>query len=264
MMDKNSESGQGITQLIAHTLPLSQVAEQFRTLRTNINFLSPQQEIRSIVITSAQMEEGKSTSAVNLSIVFAQDHKKVLLIDGDLRKPVLHQVFKLNNDSGLSAVLGQGDNLKDAIKKTVIQGLDLLTAGPLPHNPAELLGSKLMVRLMDELLADYDLLIIDSPPLLSVADSQILANKCEGTLLVINAGATKIDSAIQAKEAIASSNGRLLGAVLNNFANQKSNEGYPYGKTEAREAEAQAATNGFNPKRSFLEKMKTNKFGRSL
>lgn len=264
MANKNSDIGPGITKLIAHTLPLSQIAEQFRTLRTNINFLSQEQEIRSIVITSSQMAEGKSTSAANLSIVFAQDNKKVLLIDGDLRKPVLHQIFKLNNATGLSTVLEQEDNVKNAIQNTAIHGLDLLTAGPPPPNPAELLGSKHMDKLMKELLGNYDLLIIDSPPVLSVADSQILANKCEGTLLVINAGATKKETAIQAKEVISSSNGKLMGAVLNNFSHQRNNGLYPYGKAAIQENERNVTTSSFDAKRSFLEKMKINKFGRSL
>ncbi|MDN7244586.1 CpsD/CapB family tyrosine-protein kinase [Planococcus shenhongbingii] len=214
--------------MIAYTQPESQVAEQFRKLRTNINFLLPENELRSIAVTSASSSEGKTTAAANLSIVYTQAGKRVLLIDGDLRQPALHQTFNLSNASGISTVLAKEDDLKNAIKPTAIERLDVLTSGPAVAMSAEFLGSETMNQLMEHLLTIYDLLVFDSPPVLLVADGQILTNKCQGTLLVINTGHTEKQLAIQAKETIESSGGKLLGAILNNFKASKKGPGNPY------------------------------------
>ncbi|MDN7241721.1 CpsD/CapB family tyrosine-protein kinase [Planococcus sp. N028] len=214
--------------LVAHTNPRSFVVEQFRTLRTNINFSSPDGDLRSIVITSAAPEEGKSTASANLAVVFAQEGKRVLLIDGDMRKPTTHHTFHMANAQGLSSVLTRQASIEEAIHQTLIERLDLLTCGPIPPNPAELLASQSMTALIEQLKEMYDLIIFDAPPVLSVADAQILANKCEGTILVVNSGKTEKEQALKAKEAIASSNSRLIGAVLNNFVPPKDNYYYQY------------------------------------
>ncbi|PSL40691.1 capsular exopolysaccharide synthesis family protein [Planomicrobium soli] len=214
--------------LVAHTNPRSFVVEQFRTLRTNINFSSPDGDLRSIVITSASPEEGKSTAAANLAVVFAQEGKKVLLIDGDMRKPTTHHTFHMSNSQGLSSVLTRQASIEDAVHQTLVERLDLLTCGPIPPNPAELIASQSMTALIEQLKGLYDLIIFDAPPVLSVADAQILASKCEGTILVVNSGKTEKESALKAKEAIASSNSRLIGAVLNNFVPPKDSYYYQY------------------------------------
>ncbi|ANU10196.1 capsular biosynthesis protein [Planococcus antarcticus DSM 14505] len=208
--------------LIAFTNPKSRVSEQFRTLRTNLHFSSPDGDIQSLAITSASHSEGKSTTASNLAIVFAQEGKRVLLIDADMRKPTMHETFKITNTRGLSSVLTRQIALKVAIQSAEIKNLDLLPCGPIPPNPAELLSSHSMDLFFEQALDTYDLLIFDTPPVLSVTDSVILANKCEGTLLVVNSGKTEREYALRAKEALtASTKTRLLGAVINNVKVQK-------------------------------------------
>lgn len=206
----------------------SNAAEQFRTLRTNINFSSADRDIRSLVITSATSSEGKSTTAANLAVAFAQEGKKVLLIDGDMRKPTVHYTFKLSNTNGLSTLLTRQSVVRKTVRRSRINNLDIITCGPIPPNPSELLASDSMDKLIAELLQLYDLLIFDAPPILTVTDSQILANKCEGSILVLKAGATEKRQAVKAKEAIILANSRLIGVVLNNYASSKHESYYRY------------------------------------
>jgi len=197
------------------------VSEQYRTIRTNINFSMPDEELKTILVTSANSGEGKSTSAANIAVVFAQEGKKVLLVDGDMRRPTMHYTFRTTNRSGLSNLLTRQWNTDDVVIKTGVEGLDLITCGQIPPNPAELLGSKSMDILIKELKLKYDIIIFDAPPVLSVADAQILTNKCDGTILVINSGVTDKESAKKAKEVLQTSKANIIGTLLNNFKIEK-------------------------------------------
>ena len=206
----------------------SPISEQYRTLRTNIQFSNVDHEMRTIMITSSGPGEGKSTTTANLAVVFAQQGKKVLLVDADLRKPTMHYTFNLTNTFGLTSVLTKQITLDEAITGTKEQNLFVLPSGPIPPNPAELLGSKAMDHFFEEALQDvFDLIIFDTPPLLAVTDAQILANKCDGSILVISSGKTEKDMVVKAKEMLGTANGKLLGVVLNN-KKMKSNQHYYY------------------------------------
>lgn len=195
----------------------SHIIEQFRTLRTNIKFSMPDEPLKTILVTSSTPGEGKSTNAANLGVVFAQEDKRVLIIDADMRKPTLHHTFKTFNKVGLSNILARRSALHEAVQETFIVGLDVITSGPIPPNPAELLSSQGLDALLQHVKNDYDIIIIDSPPLLSVTDAQILANKCDGTILILNTGVVDKRAVKKAKALLAASRTKILGVVLNNY-----------------------------------------------
>jgi protein-tyrosine kinase len=215
--------------LIAKLSPKSTISEQYRTIRTNIQFSSVDEEIKSIMITSAEPGEGKSTTTANLAVTFAQQGKKVLLVDADLRKPTVHYTFQVQNIYGLTNVLTKGKTIEQAISATDVENLDVLTSGPIPPNPAELLASKAMLDFLTKVEAQYDVILFDTPPILAVADAQILANLCEGSVLVIASGKTETEKVMKAKELLAAAKGKLLGAVLNSKKMDKSSYYYYYG-----------------------------------
>ncbi|MGG6440428.1 CpsD/CapB family tyrosine-protein kinase [Saccharococcus caldoxylosilyticus] len=208
--------------------PKSPISEQYRTIRTNIQFSFIEDTMHSLMVTSAGPSEGKSTTAANLAIVFAQQGKKVLLIDADLRKPTVHYTFHLNNYMGLTSVLTHSSSLLSACQETNVENLYVLTSGPIPPNPAELLSSKMMDNCLQELYQLFDLIIFDTPPVLAVTDAQILANKCDGTILVVASGKTEIEAAVKAKELLAAANAKLLGVVLNQRKHREGQHYYYY------------------------------------
>ncbi|MDU0155111.1 CpsD/CapB family tyrosine-protein kinase [Bacillus cabrialesii] len=218
--------------VIAMTEPKSLNSEQYRTIRTNIEFASVDRKMQSVMITSACPGEGKSTTAANLAVVFAQQGKKVLLIDADLRKPTVHTAFHLENMIGLTSVLLKKSSLKQAVQATNEKQLDVLTSGPIPPNPAELLSSKWMKELTDEACAAYDMVIFDTPPILAVADAQILGSVADGSVLVISSGKTEKEQAAKAKEALESCNSKLLGAIMNGKKLSKHSEYGYYGNKD--------------------------------
>lgn len=202
--------------LVTYFQKNSSYAEQYRTLRTNLNFIRGGEQIRSIVVTSAEAGEGKSTTASNLAIVMAQQGKRVLLIDADIRKPTLHFAFQKGNNQGLTTLLTGQQTFEDALQKTDIEQLSLLVSGPVPPDPADLLDSEEMAAVIREATIRFDKVILDSPPTLAVTDSKLIANLCDGILLVIKSGATDITKVQRAATEFSDIRAKFLGVVLNN------------------------------------------------
>lgn len=215
MSRRSKSTGKRAVNLAAYTNSKSPITEQYRLIRNNLHFTSVDKEIKSIVVTSPEPSDGKSTTAANLAIVFAQQGKRVVLVDADLRKPTVHYSFSLSNIEGLTRVLTKEDSLEEAIYKTTIPNLDILTSGPIPPNPSELLNSKAMERVIEELKQLYEYIIFDTPPLLVVTDSQVMASKCDGVVMVVSSGKTKKDRAMRAKGLLEKANSLLLGVVVN-------------------------------------------------
>lgn len=205
---------------IVEDKPKSMEAESYRTLRTNIQYSSIDKKIRSIVITSARPEEGKSTVSGNLALSFAQNGKKVIIIDCDLRKPSMHKKFNISNLYGLSEVLIEKETLDNAIQE-YNPNLCVLTSGKIPPNPAEMINSNSMNNLLQELKDEYDFIIIDSPPLENVTDGQILSAKVDGTILVIKAGESKMDAVKEAKNLLNKVGANIIGIVMNQVRKNK-------------------------------------------
>lgn len=194
----------------------SHAAESFRTLRTNLLFSTAVQTVRELIVTSAGPSDGKSTTAANLAVAFAQQGQRVLLIDCDLRKPRIHTVFGHAQMPGLTNALLGGISIAELVRPTSIEGLSVLTAGPTPPNPAELLGGARMRELLDKLAQNYDLLIIDTPPVLIASDAAILSRHAGGaTLLVVRAGRTQAAALRDAMQQLANVGTRVIGTVLN-------------------------------------------------
>jgi capsular exopolysaccharide synthesis family protein len=204
------------TKLIALHEPKSPIAEAYRTMRTNIQFAGITKDLRTLMVTSSGPGEGKSTTIANLAIVLAQSGKKVLLIDADLRKPTVHRTFKLTNRLGLTNLLIGQSEMIDCVKETEQPRLDVITSGPIPPNPAELVGSQKMKNLLEQFKAAYDMVLIDSPPILAVTDAQLLSTNVDGVVMVLSAGHVLRDHAKKAKSLLEHVGANIVGAVLNN------------------------------------------------
>ncbi|GLO67586.1 CpsD/CapB family tyrosine-protein kinase [Oceanobacillus kimchii] len=215
--------------LITKINPRSPISEQYRTIRTNLQFASVDHEIRSILLTSAGPSEGKSMTTANLAIVYAQQGKRVLLVDADLRKPTIHYTFRLDNLRGLSNILVGETSMQDAVESSDVENLDLISCGPIPPNPSELLGSKRMQFFIEEAKQHYDVVIFDMPPVLAVTDAQVMSNFVDGAILVVRSKRTENEAANKALEALESVNANVLGAVLNDCDKKDANYYYYYG-----------------------------------
>lgn len=214
--------------LITLTRPSSVVAEQFRTIRTNIHFSMVDTDLKSLSITSAGPGAGKSTISANLAVSFATEGKKVLLVDTDMRKPTVHKTFRLPNYDGLTTLLtDRNAELANVVHRLDIDSLFVLTSGTIPPNPAELLASNRMVQLKTELEKQFDLVIFDLPPVIAVTDAQIMASKTDGTIFVINKGGADKEMVLKSKELLDKVQANVLGAVFNRVET-KNDQYYAY------------------------------------
>ena len=204
------------TSLITYMDPKSLNAEQFRTIRTNIEFAQLDKPMKNLLVSSSIPAEGKSTIASNLAYVIAQTDKRVLLVDADLRKPTVHRTFKLNNEQGLTTLLTNTDlKFNQVVQHSRDLNLYFLPSGPIPPNPSEILGSGRMTLLMQELGQYFDMVIYDAPPVTAVTDPQILATKVDGVVIVLRQGYTRKEEVKKAKEALDNVNANILGYVMN-------------------------------------------------
>ncbi|WP_094549307.1 CpsD/CapB family tyrosine-protein kinase [Petroclostridium xylanilyticum] len=218
----------GERSLIAHTNPKSPISEAYRVLRTNIQFSSVDKPLKVIVVTSAGPGEGKTTTMANLAITFAQSGSRTLLIDADLRKPKVHRTFYLSNQKGMTNVLAQHDDYKQHIQKSAAENLDVLTSGPIPPNPSELLSSNSMKQFIEKVRQDYDIVLIDAPPVGTVTDAAILSTIVDGTMLVTASGQVEIEAAQRAKELLEKVKANIIGVVLNKLSKNAQGNYYYY------------------------------------
>lgn len=216
MLFKNKQKSKDKTSPVSIVDSNSIISEQFKMVRTNIEFSSIDEEIKTIVITSINPNAGKSTVSSNLAKSFATQEKKVLLVDADLRRPTIHKVFDVNNTIGLSTMFSQKDlPITETIQQSYIDNLSILPSGVIPPNPSEMLSSKKMRGIIHELEQYYDIVIFDMPPFTAVADAQIMSSKTDGTVFVLRRGVDSKDHIKKCKELVSSSNANVIGAVFN-------------------------------------------------
>ncbi|CUQ11547.1 Tyrosine-protein kinase YwqD [Turicibacter sanguinis] len=214
--------------IISLSNPKSPEAEAYRTLRTNLQFSTVDHELQTLLVTSSNASEGKTTTICNLAVSFAQIGKKVLIIDGDLRRPRLHTYLNVSNVKGLSNVLTHQATLEEAMKETVLD-IQVLTCGPIPPNPSELLNSNRLKQLLVELKSQFDIILIDTPPVGVVTDAAILSTLVDGTLIVVASHQTESDQAVRAMKLLNNVGARILGSVLTKVpADRKGYYGYQY------------------------------------
>ena len=215
--------------LITSFSPKSPISEQYRTIRTNIQFSMIDKELKTLACTSAMPKDGKSTTIANLAVTIAQQGQRILLVDADLRKPTVHQIMEVKNQYGLTSLLTKRTTPDIAIIPTpMANDLYILPSGPVPPNPSELLGSKMMEDLILELSNDYDLILFDTPPVLAVTDAQILGSRCDGVILVLRSHQTEKKDIVKAKELLDRTNVNVLGVVINLIDQKELNYGYYY------------------------------------
>ena len=218
--------------LTAYNDPKSPISEAYRSIRTNLQFIGVDKEVKIVEVTSAVPNEGKSTTIASLAIVMAQSGKKTLLVDCDFRNPTQHKLFGLKN-KGFSNCIATGGDFHGFIQQIDQENLDILTSGPVAPNPSEILMSKRMQEFLDEVRANYDYVLIDTPPVMPVTDAAVLSTKIDGVILVIESGADKPELAQAAKERLEQAGANILGCILNKVpvTNNRygSNHGYGYG-----------------------------------
>lgn len=210
---------------VTKKMPSSLSAEAYRSLRTSIKFSSVDKPIKTIVVTSSLIGEGKSTVVGNLAYSLNQDGSRVLVIDCDLRKPSIHENFLLSNEKGLTDILVGKSDLKSVTKK-IEESLFLITAGTIPPNPSEILGSSAMEDLIEELSTNFDYIILDTPPVLPVSDALLLASKADATLMVVKARKTKEKIIKESYTQLMDARANVIGTVLNESDKSLDNKYY--------------------------------------
>lgn len=219
--------------VMVKNIPDSLVSEQFRSIRTNIQYFMVDKPLKSVVITSAVQGAGKSFVAANLSATFSIENKRVLLVDADLRKPTIHRTFNYTNQSGLTTLLTHPDmEVNDVIFKTAMPYLHVLTSGPIPPNPAELLSTNRMNDIINELEKQYELIVFDMPPILPVTDTHIMAGKTDGVIFVIPSGKASKDEVMKSKKMLEMIKANVIGVVMNRVTPAKGSHYYYKGQVE--------------------------------
>ena len=208
--------------------PKSVAAECCRSIRTNILFMSPDRPLKIMVVTSPSPQEGKTTTAINLGVTMAEAGGRVLIVDTDMRRPRLHRSFGVPNTTGISTVIVGKATLEEAIKRTDVPNLDVLTCGPVPPNPSELLHTERFGVVLADCAKLYDRIILDSPPTSAVTDPAVLGNLADGVVLVIKAGETTREAAMHARRQLATAKARLFGVVVNAIDFSNPAYGYEY------------------------------------
>lgn len=200
--------------LVTRMLPDSAVSESYRSIRTSLKYSSLDKNQQIILFTSPAPGEGRTSVVSNLGFLTAQDHQKVLLIDGDLRRPHLHHIFQQSNRNGLSSILSGYAAIDDSIMETKYHDLHLLPAGPIKPNPGELLGSSRLVTLLRECKEQYDFIFIDTPPLLSVADAKIFARIADGIAVVLRANFSRKEQLKKAQAMLEPFRDKVIGLIM--------------------------------------------------
>jgi capsular exopolysaccharide synthesis family protein len=206
----------------------SPFAEAYRSIRTALQFATPHGLPYSLLVSSAGPSEGKTTTAMELARNIAQLGKRVVLVDADLRNPSIHKLLKASNSVGLSNILAGAATLETALQVTKDQGLSVITSGPLPPNPPELLAGDGLVALLESLRKHCDMVVLDGPPVLGLADAPLLGHRAEATLLVATAEQTRTDALVSAMQRLLAARARVLGSVLTRFDLRKG-DSYGYG-----------------------------------
>jgi capsular exopolysaccharide synthesis family protein len=214
--------------MITDQLPLSATSDKYRALRNKIDHFSQNKPTQVILITSTLPLEGKTTTAINLAIAYAQAEKKVLLIDGNLYQPTIHNIFSLPNHVGLTSILSGQCQFGKAVRDSMIQNVSILTSGPFPVNNSDPLATKQTTLLLDEAKLRYDVILVDSPALLAVSDTSKWATQTDGTLLVIRSGFLKQDKIKQGKQLLDHMQVNLIGSVLNHTKSNRNESYYHY------------------------------------
>ncbi|MEJ7518917.1 polysaccharide biosynthesis tyrosine autokinase [Staphylococcus saprophyticus] len=217
-----------ISPLYVHNNPKSTISEKFRGIRSNIMFSGANSEIKSLIVTSEKPASGKSTITANIANTYAQAGYRTLIIDGDMRKPTQQNFFNLTNHSGLSNLIIGKTLQTDAIKETHIENLYVLTSGPIPPNPSELIASTNFHELLNKLTDGFDFILIDTPPVTTVTDAQLYAQKVSDCVLVIDGSKNEKNEVKKAKELLVKSGGKVIGAVLNKMTIEKGSSYYYY------------------------------------